>query len=235
MSAVDAVADEVSPSGAPGQRDRRRRVIDAAFELGAERGYEAVQMREVSASANVSLATIYRYFSSKDHLLAAAMTEWTAKLQGRLAQSPPRGDTAADQLVDVLGRACRAMARQPKLTAALVRALSSADPGVQECAEQVQAQIASMAAGILADLDPAVREDILAVLGHVWYSTLVAWSNGRIDFDQVMAELERAVRVLVESLTSPGRSPAGGGGGLPVVRRYAGRELRVAADDRPPG
>ena len=171
-------------------------MIDAAFELGAERGYEAVQMREVSASANVSLATIYRYFSSKDHLLAAAMTEWTAKLQGRL--SPRRRATAADQLVDVLGRACRALARQPKLTAALVRALSSSDPGVQECAEQVQAQIASMSAGILADLDPRVREDILAVLGHVWYSTLVAWSSGRIDFDQVTSELDRAVRVLVE-------------------------------------
>ncbi|MGH9112029.1 MAG: TetR family transcriptional regulator [Acidimicrobiales bacterium] len=180
------------------QRDRRRRVIDAAFELGAERGYDAVQMREVSATANVSLATIYRYFSSKDHLLAAAMTEWTARLQARVAQSPPRGDTAADQLVDVLGRACRAMARQPKLSAALVRALSSSDEGVRESADQVQRQIEAMATGILVDVDPALRSDILAVLGHVWYSTLVAWANGRIDFDTVMAELYRAVHVLVD-------------------------------------
>jgi AcrR family transcriptional regulator len=187
-----------APSPSAEQRERRRRIIDAAFELGAERGYDAVQMRDVSASANVSLATIYRYFSSKDHLLAAAMTEWTAKLQSRVAQSPPRGETAADQLVDVLGRACRAMSRQPKLSAALVRALSSADVGVQESAHEVQRQIASMAEGILGDLDPGTRADILAVLGHVWYSTLVAWANGRSDFATVTAELERAVRVLVE-------------------------------------
>jgi AcrR family transcriptional regulator len=180
------------------QAERRRRVIDAAVSLGAERGYDAVQMRDVSANANVSLATIYRYFSSKDHLLAAAMTEWTAELQSRVAQSPPRGDTAADQLVDVLSRACRAMSRQPKLSAALVRALSSADPGVKQSADQVQRQIESMAAGILIDLDPQVRSDIMAVLGHVWYSTLVAWANGRIDFDAVVGELDRAVRVLVE-------------------------------------
>jgi AcrR family transcriptional regulator len=180
------------------QRDRRRRVIDAAFELGAERGYDAVQMRDVSATANVSLATIYRYFSSKDHLLAAAMTEWTAGLQARVAQSPPRGDTAADQLVDVLGRACRAMARQPKLSAALVRALSSSDEGVRESADEVQRQIEAMASGILVDVDPALRSDILAVLGHVWYSTLVAWANDRIDFETVMAELDRAVHVLVD-------------------------------------
>ena len=180
------------------QLDRRRRIIDAAFELGAERGYDAVQMRDVSASANVSLATIYRYFTSKDHLLAAAMTEWTAKLQGRVAQSPPRGGSAADRLVDVLGRACRTMARQPKLSAALVRALSSSDAGVQRSAVEVQGQIAAMAEPILSDLDSAVRSDILAVLGHVWYSTLVAWASGRSEFDVVMVELERAVRVLVE-------------------------------------
>jgi TetR/AcrR family transcriptional regulator, cholesterol catabolism regulator len=180
------------------QRDRRRRVIDAAFELGAERGYDAMQMRDVSATANVSLATIYRYFSSKDHLLAAAMTEWTARLQTRVAQSPPRGDSAADQLVDVLGRACRAMARQPKLSAALVRALSSSDEGVRESADEVQRQIGAMATGILVDVDPVLRSDILAVLGHVWYSTLVAWANDRIDFDTVMAELDRAVHLLVD-------------------------------------
>ena len=98
----------------------------------------------------------------------------------------------------MLGRACGAMARQPKLSAALVRALSAADPGVQQSADQVQRQIESMAAGILVDLDARVRADIMAVLGHVWYSTLVAWANGRIDFDAVIAELERAVRVLVE-------------------------------------
>jgi len=180
------------------QQDRRRRVIDAAFELGAERGYGAVQMRDVSAIANVSLATIYRYFSSKDHLLAAAMTEWTARLQARVAQSPPRGDTAADRLSDVLHRACRAMARQPKLSAALVRALSSSDAGVRDSAVAVQQQLEAMASGILADLTPAVRSDILAVLGHVWYSTLVAWANGRISFDQVTRELDRAVHVLVD-------------------------------------
>ena len=53
----------------PEQQERRRRLIDAAFELGAEGGYEAVQMRSVSETANVAMATIYRYFSSKDHLL----------------------------------------------------------------------------------------------------------------------------------------------------------------------
>jgi TetR/AcrR family transcriptional regulator, cholesterol catabolism regulator len=188
---------EPEPELSPEQQDRRRRLIDAAFELGAEGGYEAVQMRDVSVTANVALATIYRYFSSKDDLLAAAMTEWTGRLRGRVAQSPPRGHTAADQMVDVLHRACKAMERQPKLSEALVRALSSADAGVRASGAEVQRQIASMGDGILVDLKPEVRADILAALGHVWYSTLVSWANGRRDFPSVMTELERAARVLI--------------------------------------
>jgi hypothetical protein len=114
-----------------------------------------------------------------------------------VAQSPPKGDTAADQMIDVLNRACRAMGRQPKLSAALVRALSSPDAGVRNSGGEVRSSIASMGDPILADLEPEVRADILAVLGHVWYSSLVTWANGRATFDSVTVELERACRVLI--------------------------------------
>ncbi|HEX2577018.1 MAG TPA: hypothetical protein VHK88_11765, partial [Aquihabitans sp.] len=59
---------------------------------------------------------------------------------------------------------------------------------------------------ILAHLEPEVRADILAVLGHVWYSSLVSWANGRSTFDSVTSELERACRVLITPYEQP---PAG--------------------------
>ena len=70
------------------QAARRQRVIDAALGLGSAGGYEAVQMRDVARTAGVALGTIYRYFTSKDHLLAAAMVDWTADLERRIAQRP---------------------------------------------------------------------------------------------------------------------------------------------------
>ena len=73
------------------QEARRQRVIDAAMELGLEGGYEAVQMRDVAARAHVAMGTVYRYFSSKDHLLAAALVFWVEQLDARLAQVPARG------------------------------------------------------------------------------------------------------------------------------------------------
>src|SRR5690242_20754542 len=106
------------------QLARRQRVIRAALELGAEGGYDAVQMRDVAQQAQVALGTIYRYFSSKDHLLAAALVEWVEELEQRVAVRPPRGDTIAANMVDILRRATRAMEREPKLSAAVITALS---------------------------------------------------------------------------------------------------------------
>jgi AcrR family transcriptional regulator len=183
----------------PGQQARRQRVVAAALELADEGGYDAVQMRDVSTRADVALGTIYRYFSSKDHLLAAAMAELTARLHDQVTTVPPKGATAADRLVDVYRRATRALDRQPQLTAALITALSSPDAGVNENAGLVRGHIAGMADEILADLDADVRDEIVSILGHVFYSTLTAWANGRQPFSHILKELEKAIRLLVPS------------------------------------
>ena len=80
------------------------------MELGSAGGYDAVQMRDVATTADVALGTIYRYFSSKDHLLAEALVEWVLDLgpAGHQAR-PPVGDTVAERVLDVLRRATRAM------------------------------------------------------------------------------------------------------------------------------
>ncbi len=136
------------------QRARRDRVVQVALDLAAEGGYDAVQMRDVAARADVALGTIYRYFTSKDQLLISAMADWTGQLRRRLEQRPARGDTPADQVVDVLHRACRSLERQPRLAAALVKALSSSDVGVNEANQATAAQIRSMIEPLLSDVDP---------------------------------------------------------------------------------
>lgn len=176
---------------------RRQRIVEAAIELGTEGGYDAVHMRIVAERADVALATVYRYFESKDHLLSAAVEEWTAQLQARLARSPARGDTPVDQLVDVLRRASRAIERRPLFTAALVRALSSPDMGVAAAANHIGQQINEITSPILAELPHADVDGIVSVLGHVWNSSLSNWANGRAPIASIGNELERAARLLL--------------------------------------
>jgi AcrR family transcriptional regulator len=181
------------------QAARRQRVVAAALELGAEGGYDAVQMRDVATRANVALGTIYRYFSSKDHLLAAALVEWARDLERRATTRPPRGDTTAERVVDILGRAVRAMEREPKLSAAVVAALSSNDSHVSECQLEVgivMDRIQGMA--FPDDFDPELERRITRALGHVWFASLLGWVNGWKGISETGIELDSAAHLMLD-------------------------------------
>ena len=180
------------------QAARRERVIAAAVELASEGGYEAVQMRDVAAQADVALGTLYRYFPSKDHLLIAALAEQVSTLQRRLAQKPPRGTNAADRVVDVLRRASRALEREPRLTAALVTALSSADPSVAEAKQEVSDILGSVIADAVDHDALAQGEGVVRVLGHVWFAALVSWVGGMAPTGQMGDDLEITARLILD-------------------------------------
>ena len=93
------------------QTARRSRVLDAALQLASEGGYDAVQMREVAARADVALGTLYRYFSSKERLLVAAMDEQVTSMRQRLAERPPDGETPAERVIADLRRGTRWLQR----------------------------------------------------------------------------------------------------------------------------
>ena len=181
----------------PSQAARRARVISAAIELADDGGYEAVQMRDVAARAGVALGTIYRYFASKDHLLAAAQVEWLRDTHERLAQRPPKGDTPAERVCDVMRRATRALERQPRLVAALVTAITSPDPAVTGC----QLAVSDISADILRlgmeGVDPQRQAGVVRVLEHVWFSSLLGWVNGWTNVRDVPDEVEHAVHLLL--------------------------------------
>jgi AcrR family transcriptional regulator len=181
------------------QQARRQRVIDAAMALGLEGGYEAVQMRDVAARADVAMGTVYRYFTSKDHLLAATLVHWVELLDTRIGQHPPRGDHPADRVLDVLDRALRAMGRQPKLVAAVFTSLSSPDPAAVGCQQQITLLMEGIIARAMGDTGVEVPDmpDRARMIGHVWYSALVGWINGWSTMARVYDELAVSVRLLL--------------------------------------
>ncbi len=184
------------------QSARRLRVIQAAMSLASEGGYDAVQMRDVAARARVALGTLYRYFPSKDHLLVAAMGEWTTELQRRVSARPPRGGTPAERVADVLRRAVRGIEREPRLAAAVVTALSTITSEDEATLADAKAVYVTIEAIIDSALDhDAVEEheSVIRILSQVWFAAIVAWVRGWGDEGDMARDLEAAARLLVRS------------------------------------
>lgn len=182
------------------QSARRERVIVAAMELAREGGYEAVQMRDVAARADVALGTLYRYFPSKDQLLVAALGEWAEDLQQRLNARPARGRSPADRVVDVLRRAVRALEREPRLTQAFVTALtslSSDEPAGLAYARGVYQTMSDIITGAMDHEQVPRRDEAIRALGMVWMAALIARVRGWDEPAQMPADLEAAARLLL--------------------------------------
>jgi AcrR family transcriptional regulator len=161
---------------------RKKRLIAAATALAAEGGYDAVQMRDVAARAEVALGTLYRHYASKDQLLLAAMALQAATLRERLVQRPPKGDTPAARVSDVLQRASRSLERAPLVTRAMLAAMSSTEAATVPLKHEIDSTLRAIIADVVdgdgncsvhANLDGIVR-----VLGSVWFAELTYWSNG---------------------------------------------------------
>ncbi|HWD01829.1 MAG TPA: TetR/AcrR family transcriptional regulator [Amycolatopsis sp.] len=71
---------------------RRREIAAAVWRLAADRGLEAVSMREVAADAGVSLRLVQYYFETKTNLLVLALRylheRGEQRTQARLAAQP---------------------------------------------------------------------------------------------------------------------------------------------------
>src|SRR5579862_4056918 len=128
-----AVATHPDPGSLPrGQAERRDRIVRAAISLLEHGGeYDAIQMRDVAREAGVALATVYRYFTSKEHLYAAALLEWAANFPAR--EPSKRADLRSDeaQLRALMRRAVRAFERYPQMMRVEIVIESSPDPNAR--------------------------------------------------------------------------------------------------------
>src|SRR6185503_8205884 len=67
--------------------ERRRQILRAAMTCFGKRGFHLTTMNDISASADISVGLIYRYFDSKDAIIKYMATEHLEDLRQVLEQA----------------------------------------------------------------------------------------------------------------------------------------------------
>jgi AcrR family transcriptional regulator len=179
---------------------RRERILDAAVELASEGGYDAVQMREVADRAEVALGTLYRYFPSKVHLLVSALGRTFSQLRDSV---PTSGDnsTPEERVYRVVAHVTRFLAKNRRLSGAMVRALMSAEA---DAAADVEA-VGDVLVGFISTgaHDPGAAPDEhdalkAHIIGKVWLIDVVTFLSGRMTVSQVLEDLEATIALVMK-------------------------------------
>jgi AcrR family transcriptional regulator len=78
--------------------EKRRKVMQAAAKLIADKGYHDTSMRDIAAAMNMSAASLYHYFPGKEDLVIALQTECFEELMRRAHENIARFSSPVDRL-----------------------------------------------------------------------------------------------------------------------------------------
>lgn len=214
MTARPPSTPPLPPSTSPRVRDAdatRMRVLDAAEQLFARKGFDGTRLREVAEQASVTVPLVCHHFRDKDTLYAAVVERGLERFVSLGWEVLSRGSTVAEQLSDFVHMLIHLGAREPDITAILHREMADGGVRAQPLAERlllplkraaVETLRAAQARGeIRAGLD--VEMAVLHIAGAAMYPALasplvrIVWGHDPLTGDFV----ERRTRALVDLLT----------------------------------
>jgi AcrR family transcriptional regulator len=175
----------------------RQRIIDASVDLARRGSIEGVTMRDIARAAEVSTATAYTYFASKEHVYAEAYLDGLRQLTERLRARPPRGATAADRIASVFRRALQGAADTGGVVQAMAQALASADPAVAPLRPVATEMFEDWMAIAIGDARIADRARTIKALQLMMFATFVAVAHRQVTMEESGPLLDLTVRRLV--------------------------------------
>ena len=176
------------------QLARRDRIVDATLELMRDRDHESLQMKDVTVAAGAALGTVYRYFSSKEHLVAEALLVWAGGFEETTEMAPTR---SIERLKLAYRRAARAFEHSPCLYDHLMALEASTDPNAVRVFDEFAQRRNAAFAGFLPRVPSPRREQVVEVMDAVLAANLRAWTVGRIPMARVYRSLDSAAELLL--------------------------------------
>lgn len=211
-----STTEEVDTPGAPrsrlarSQEARRIRVMEAVLALLEERGYDALRMKDVWERTGVGTDTLYRYFHSREGLIAASVRLWLGREFFGPSESWLTGDTAAEQVLSLCRHTWEVWERHPAMLEPFVRAATggAGDAGDGAgLAVESRSELTPLLDRALADVDPGFRSDLVLAVDSLTHSAMTFVGRGQLSVDEAYPLVERTLRRLFEHPAMEGHRP----------------------------
>jgi AcrR family transcriptional regulator len=189
-----APADVVRLSTA--QRARRETILKVAIELLDERDYEQIQVREIAEAAGVALATLYRYFPSKEQLYANAFVAWGAPFGALVRTNRGQAQTDEARLQAAVRCSLKAYEKNPRL----YRLITSLEVGADKVAADLMRgfgeRYQQILAGVMQDTDEQDAQRVALMVVGALDVLMRKWGCGDITLRQFLDEIEKTVALV---------------------------------------
>jgi AcrR family transcriptional regulator len=174
--------------------DSGDRILDIVVGILESEGYDAVQLREVARRSRTSLATIYKRYPTRDHLILAALESWMDehRYAGLAQQHHAPDESIYDGLMRLFGTIFEPWERHPEMLKAYYRSRSSTgrelllDRGLDVVIPAAMEVLDGVDESFVADLDSVVSTLVFGLSGR--------FAAGEIAITDFLPTIERTVR-----------------------------------------
>ena len=144
------------------ERSIEERLLDAALETATVHGLARLSVGDVAKRAGLSRQTLYRYFPSRDALVAALVANETSQLVRTVAESALAEDTPQGSLEAALATALRVVRDHPLLDRLVRTEPEALLPLLTTEGSPAMTQVRSVVEAILAQRTPELDDDEVA-------------------------------------------------------------------------
>ncbi len=182
------------------QLARRQRIVRAALAALLRSNYDEVKVSAIAADAGVALGTLYRYFSSKEHLFAAVFLEWQASLNTKLAKAAPNRGSEAENVRELYQQMVSAFETQPQFLRVLIVLETTSDAYAAQMLNTSSELFRESMGSVFSEWDDEhVR--ISRLMSAVLFSGLRTWVMNRNTIADVREAVDSAIDLIYSDRT----------------------------------
>jgi AcrR family transcriptional regulator len=169
----------------------RRKIVDTASLLYAQKGYTATSIEEISERAGVSLPVTYHYVKNKSEIMRLIMEDLLNTFRERLSKEITGIDDPEEQLAIAVILYIRVMDEHRDKALLIYQKSSALDRGSRAKIMELEVQVSKVFAGIIEEgiergvfreLDVDLFSYNIIILAHMW--VLKRWHfKGRLTLD----------------------------------------------------
>jgi AcrR family transcriptional regulator len=181
----------------------RERILDAALEVFARKGYHRAIVDDIVRASRTSKGAVYHHFPNKEAIVLALVDDFAARLAGSVATAIAEQRGALAKVECALTAALATFAADERLARLILLEPVSLVPAYQAKRAEVADRFAAL---IQSHLDEAVADGSIAPLDTrvatlAWLGALneivVQWLHGRLEMSTTIPAL---TRVLLRSI-----------------------------------
>jgi AcrR family transcriptional regulator len=191
-----AAVSQSAPALTKSQRDRREAIVTTTIELLASQEHGQIHMRDIADRSGVALATLYRYFASKELLFAHAVVAWGEAFVSTTRRRAGNADSDAERMQQTFRRTIKAYERWPNFYRLIAALEITDDAEARQVFQFFSAHYQQSLRTVLEHTDPEDAAVIAQVLLDTLGAALRKWSIGVWETAQVYDHMNRAVALI---------------------------------------